>query len=209
MPISEHARTILTAISPRLAIRILLITLTPRNFDTQTVKLYHAPLMTEQAVINCLEFTRKSLEIHGSIRQLQLPRLGDVSSSGDGELTFRLTGEVNDEGHPLLRLRITGCLKLVCQRCLEPIDYPLDIYVSYVVIPSEGLLPLPNDENDETDYLVADEHIQIQQLVEDEVLLGLPLALTHETPQCGSVLLHGTAQKDAPFDILKGWKLKS
>jgi len=162
--------------------------------------------MTDQAVINCLEFTRKSLEIHGKIKLLQMPRLGDVVCSDAGELDFHLKGEVNNRGEPLLKLRITGRLALVCQRCLGPIDYPLDIYVNYVVVPSEELLPLPNDENDETDYLVADERMQVAQLVEDEALLGLPLAPMHHE-EC-SISPHGTAQKDSPFNALKGWKLK-
>ena len=160
--------------------------------------------MADQAVINSLEFTRKSLEIHGKIKLSQLPRLGDVLCSDDGELDFHLKGDVNDRGEPLLRLRITGRLILVCQRCLGPIDYPLDIYVNYVVVPSEELLPLPNDENDETDYIVADERMQVRQQVEDEVLLGLPLALMHETPRCCSVFPHGMAQKDNPFNVLNG-----
>ena len=165
--------------------------------------------MTDQAVINSLEFARKSLEIHGKIKISQLPRLGDVICSDDGELDFHLKGDVNNKSEPLLRLRITGRLVLVCQRCLGPIDYPLDANVNYVVVPSEELLPQPNDENDEADYLVADESMQVRQLVEDEILLGLPLALMHENPQCSIAPPHGTAQKENPFNVLNGWKLKS
>lgn len=134
-----------------------------------------------------------------------MPRLGDVVCSRDGELDFRLKGEVNKD-KPLLKLWITGWLTLMCQRCLGTIDYPLDIYVNYVVVLSEEMLPLPNDENDELDYLVADERMHVAQLVEDEALLGLPLALMHE--EC-SASLRGSTQKDSPFNALKGWKLKS
>jgi uncharacterized protein len=77
-----------------------------------------------------------------------------------------------------------------------------------VLVSGEGALPAPEDEGDETDYLVADPKLHVWQLVEDEVLLGLPLAPMHENTQCGSASAMGVAQKkENPFKALQGLKL--
>ena len=169
--------------------------------------------MTEQAIINSLEFARKSLEIHGKIDASQLPRLCEAvdvgdQAAGDAEVGYLLKGGVNGQGRAMLSLHVIGLVVVRCQRCLVPMGLSLDFEASFLVVPSEGDLPAPEDESDETDFLVADPQMNVWQLVEDEILLGLPLASMHENSECAIGSVNGADQKrENPFKVLQGLKL--
>lgn len=165
--------------------------------------------MAKQDIINSFEFAKKSLEIHGKISVLHLPRLHDVVREQDRELEYHLKGGANTQGAPELRLRVRGVVSLDCQRCLGEIEFPIDLQANFVVVPSEAALPAPEDEHDDTDYLVADAEMQVLQLVEDEVLLGLPLAPMHADASCADGSVTGSGKKkENPFKVLQGLKLQ-
>jgi len=162
--------------------------------------------MNKQTCIDTREFADKSLEIHGTIAPLDLERLSDVLGSRDGEIEFALRGSINALGKPQLDLQVKGELQLVCQRCLQPMPYALDATARLVVVPSEDLIPEENDESDDVDYLVADTHQSVMALVEEEVLLSLPLAPVHESDDCSAPIKREQEQKESPFKILQGLK---
>jgi uncharacterized protein len=165
--------------------------------------------MAKQDIINSFEFAKKSLEIHGKILISQLPRLHDALRSQDGELEYHLRGGAEVQGAPSLMLHVRGVVTLSCQRCLGELRLPLDLQAHFVVVPSEAALPSPEDERDDIDYLVADAEMQVWQLVEDEVLLGLPLAPVHMDDSCTGDSIPGTEKmKENPFKVLQGFKLQ-
>lgn len=67
-------------------------------------------------------------------------------------------------------------------------------------------MPAPDDEQDDADYLVADPRLDVPALVEDEILLGLPMAPLHETAECGLSAAKAKEQKESPFRVLRGLK---
>jgi uncharacterized protein len=163
--------------------------------------------MSKQANVNSLEFAEKSLEIHGRIAPFDLDRLADVLHDCDGELRYALKGSINKQGKPQLELHVQGRLHLLCQRCLGAVEFPLDAVTRFVIVASEDLMPMPEDEPEEVDYLVADPHQSVEALVEDEVLLGLPLAPVHEVDDCAVKPSGALEQKESPFKMLQGLKL--
>ncbi len=162
--------------------------------------------MVTQVIINGLEFAQKALEIHGKISNSQLSRLHDLLYSDVGKLDYSVQGNINAEGVPALRLQMKGLLSLVCQRCLEPMEFQLDWQVEYRLVASEEKLPAPEDESDNADYLVADPQMNVQQLVEDEILLALPLAPKHGNADCAGLSAASAVHKENPFRVLQGLK---
>jgi uncharacterized protein len=83
---------------------------------------------------------------------------------------------------PFLRGRIRGELQLVCQRCLETFGWPLQANVDLRLVENEA------DEakwlQDYEPYLIADDRLPLHAIVEEEVLLALPLA-----PRCSGCAL--------------------
>jgi uncharacterized protein len=161
---------------------------------------------TSSTVINSAEFAKKALELHGIIAVSQLQRLHGVVVSTEGDLDFRLVGDI-EQGKSRLRLYIKGGLQLSCQRCLEPFSFDLNIASSFVVVSDEGAIPLIEEDSldDDEDYLVADARMRVVDLVEDEILLALPLAPKHDPKFCAGAELD-ELKKPNPFAVLKGWK---
>lgn len=157
--------------------------------------------------INSLDFSRKSQEFHDIIPLLRFSRLGEYLADTDGSLEITLNGRVDKSGKPTLHLEVHGALKLTCQRCLDSFEYPLDVAADFVIVTSEDAIPSPDSDeyDDEVDYLVAETHMPVIDLVEDEILLALPLAPKHAEEACGSA---GKVEleKPSPFAVLKGFK---
>lgn len=167
-----------------------------------------AALPGNTVTINNLDFARKALVIHDTIAVSQFSRLADALSASDGILNYRLAGYQDDSGKPCLKLEISGKLDLLCQRCLSPMDYELDTHASFVIVRDETSIPETEDEADEIDYLEAETHMQVADLIEDEILLSLPLAPKHEIEACDAASKLNELKKPGPFAELKKLKLQ-
>ncbi len=162
--------------------------------------------MTAQTAIDCLEFAEKSLAIHGTITLLSLPRLQDALADTAGELAYSLRGGRNARGETELALRVQGELVLICQRCLGALPFRLDTLTRFVLVKDEAGLPKPEDEDAAAEYLVAQRSLDVATLVEDEVLLNLPLAPMHAQGQCGDAPDGLREGRGSPFGVLQGFK---
>jgi uncharacterized protein len=159
-------------------------------------------------LIDNIEFARKSLELHDTISVLQFNRLEDVLASNKGELNCRLLGKVVIGNRLELELSVQGVLQLTCQRCLEPFDFNLDITSRFIVVNDESDIPSEEDDLEDHDYLIADEKMQLFELIEDEVLLALPLAPKHAGEDCGADSMIAALKKPSPFQALQNLKRK-
>ena len=99
-------------------------------------------------------------------------------------LSTRCTFQRGSEGYPQVRLMVTGIVPLVCQRCLDLLEFPVSLDVLLTVIPGDAEaagLTAPFET-----ALLTDGELLLTQIVEDEVLAALPLAPRHaETAACG------------------------
>src|SRR5450830_488928 len=159
-------------------------------------------------IIDNIEFARKSLEFHDTILLLQFKRFEDVLASKQGELDCRLLGSVASGNRLELILSVKGVLQLTCQRCLESFDFNLDITSRFIVVNDESDIPSEEDDIEDYDYLVADPKMQLFELIEDEVLLALPLAPKHAGDDCGTEGMMTALKKPSPFQALQSLKSK-
>jgi uncharacterized protein len=79
-----------------------------------------------------------------------------------------------------LHLTIDTCLPLTCQRCLGPVDIVVAIQQSFRFCDSEEVAAAQDAEAEE-DVLVLSPAFDLRELIEDEVLMALPLVPRHET----------------------------
>ncbi|QBK04932.1 DUF177 domain-containing protein [Hylemonella gracilis] len=97
---------------------------------------------------------------------------------------WRAEGERQEDasGHARhwLHLRAQTVLSLTCQRCLEPVDWPVAVARSFRFVGTEAQAEI-EDEASEEDVLAISREFDLLALVEDELLMELPLAPTHET----------------------------
>lgn len=81
---------------------------------------------------------------------------------------------------PWLHLSLSTCIPLTCQRCLGPVDTELDVTRSFRFVETEALAEA-QDEASEEDVLALSPDFNLVSLMEDEVLLALPLIARHQT----------------------------
>jgi uncharacterized protein len=153
--------------------------------------------MSQPGVIDGLQFARLGSELRGTVGAAQLPRLAEMSCGVD-QIAYAIEGGVNAEGKPCLRLRASGALQLVCQRCLGPIPHVVSLDVELQL--SESLREIAQADDD-VDRVLASPAMDVAQLVEDELILDLPLSPRHE----GCEVAPQEAQapsRPSPFGVL-------
>jgi len=160
-------------------------------------------------VIDAFDFSRLKERREGVIPVTELVRLADETADRSGTLSWVLTGDVDHVGHAQLTLLVTGSLQIMCQRCLTPFTFDID---------SESVLILAKDEasadeidalldDDQIDVIVGSKTLSIAQLVEDEVLLALPLSPKHPVcPDSSALEALKSGKKESPFAVLKNLK---
>ena len=82
-----------------------------------------------------------------------------------------------------LQLTVHGQVELTCQRCLGGLQHTVQIERVVLLARNEAELERL-DELPDSDAILLEETLNLVDLVEDEVLLGLPLAAMHEEGQC-------------------------
>jgi uncharacterized protein len=103
-----------------------------------------------------------------------------------------------------LHLRAQARLSLVCQRCLGPVDTPLEAQRSFLFVPGEEAAA-QLDADSEDDVLALTRALDLRELVEDELLLALPLVPRHELCPQPLPMEHGDAsaeERPNPFAAL-------
>ncbi len=151
--------------------------------------------MSEQAAIDSLEFARHGKRLQGNVAIARMGRLQEYLHSNSGDLHYTLFGKLNEKGRPHLVCEVTGKLTLICQRCLGALDFPLAIESTLELLKAgEEFLPL-EDEDDSVDSIPADAAMDVLALVEEEVLLGLPIAPVHAGSECAG---SGGSRRNSP-----------
>src|SRR6185436_16837618 len=95
-------------------------------FDRENQNHYYARPMRDGVSVDSVVFARDARKLRATVDLADLTRLHDMLFNQAGQITYCLTGAVNEEGIPLLRLDIAGELVLACQRCLGPVDFSLN-----------------------------------------------------------------------------------
>ncbi len=154
--------------------------------------------MSELTVIDGFEFARMGRSLSGKMDVSRMDRLTDLLYSKSGQVDYALIGEVDVEGAYLLHLAIDGVLHLRCQRCLEDIEYPLELKAGLKLVKEESDLPDIEEEDPEVDSIVVKDKMEVLPLIEDEILLDLPFSPRHATCESGN-----ESVRESPFSILK------
>lgn len=162
--------------------------------------------MPQQVAIDGPEFAREARSLSGEISLAALPRLADLLLGTAGSLRYALHGSVGRRQEPLLAVSIEGSLPLLCQRCMEQMDFALDVEVLFELKQGGGDLELTQEEvdDDSRDVLPVNGDIDVLELIEDEVLLALPVAPRHVV--CKASLQDDGVERPSPFAELAALK---
>ncbi|MDT8364429.1 MAG: YceD family protein [Nitrosomonas sp.] len=165
--------------------------------------------MLKQPVINTLTFSRTADSLSGSILPENFVRLRDFLAENTGRVDYVLSGGMDNYGKPILNVVVRGMITLYCQRCLNKMVHPLDIESGLTLAGSNDELAR-YDEDSCVDAILASEALDVHALIEDEIILGLPLSPRHPDISCSMLDKQQATQdqdnKPHPFAALKSLK---
>jgi uncharacterized protein len=151
--------------------------------------------------LDLYDFAKSGRQAAGALRVSQMPRmLAEVPPDApdrDSVFTWQAEGstqpELQDDGtdapQPYLRLAVHGSIWLTCQRCLAPYSQHLDVDATYRIVATEEEADEYPLDDDEIDVIVGSRQFDLVDLIEEELLLSMPLVPKHnvcpETPAAG------------------------
>lgn len=137
-------------------------------------------------------------------------RLAEIHPQ-DNELPWSARGQMRPVagGEPQCWLHLWGraSVRLECQRCLKPVELPIEIARSLRFVATEQEAAALDAES-EDDVLALPKRLDLHALFEDELLLSLPIVPMHEGRCPEPLPMHAgeTADTDSahPFAALQG-----
>ncbi|MBX9795198.1 MAG: DUF177 domain-containing protein [Burkholderiaceae bacterium] len=139
--------------------------------------------------VDVAAFAKQGGDEAGSFPLVLLDRLraeahADAQPTEAEQMQWHATGESRPQrgAEPQIWLHLEGRtrLSLVCQRCLQPVETPLQARRSFQFVAGEDQAAAI-DADSEDDVLALTRALDLIELVEDELLLALPLVPRHET----------------------------
>ncbi|MBL4711159.1 MAG: DUF177 domain-containing protein [Gammaproteobacteria bacterium] len=146
--------------------------------------------------------------IEGIYPVAKLARLSEAMFSSEGFVTAKLEfGRCL--GFSCLKGEVSASIMAECQRCLQPIKTDLVGKFKFALLSSEEDFDLLPDELEP--YLIEGDEQSVVDLIEDELLLSLPMVIIHKKPCSDFMNEHEAllkAEKEAmhPFAALKNLK---
>jgi uncharacterized protein len=144
---------------------------------------YYTPLMSEHMSeqIDALRLARQGRTISAVFKQERMPRLGQYLHTDQDDVhvqvEFGLDGRL-----AWMRGTIRTELEMICQRCMEPMQQYVDISFQLGLVKSEAKADeLPEGYEP---LLVSAEPASLLEIVEDELILSLPIVAMHDRKDC-------------------------
>jgi uncharacterized protein len=166
--------------------------------------------------VNAKELSARAAVVE---RSLNLPSLERVREAGglpgtriDAQLRFG-----SFEGRTTVDVHVQGEAVLACQRCLAPCEYALDEAAQLMLV-ADDAQDVPGGYEP---VVVVPEHVSLSALIEEQVLLALPLVPMHaeddaqcrarvageatreNTSSAATPVVEATAEKQTPFANLR------
>jgi uncharacterized protein len=180
-------------------------------------------------ILHPIKFADQGLSFSGEVALERLPRVMELlTSNSDAEnsdknalpsVRVQLSFSIDEQNFRVINGQLDGQIKVECQRCLAPtIQKVSSEFQLAVVITDEQARHLPKYyepllvENDEVDLFV---------LVEEELLLSMPMFSYHSDKNCAELTnldfvkqkgddfienMLDASKKQNPFEILKNLK---
>ena len=168
--------------------------------------------------IEVRKFFSRHAELNASLPLLVFNRLEQYVShseeSAGAEIKVELVFNEDDGGRLIIQGSLEGKLPLACQRCLRTIEYKLLSEFRVQVL--DELIESGDRElsKEELDVVLAREgKLDLLSLLEDELILSLPLVVYHDEQNCNEVLneVNRKAQQEGklkPFAALEALKVQ-
>jgi uncharacterized protein len=161
-----------------------------------------------EQVIHPERISDRPVVFEGDVDLDQMPDLADSLASDDAKLHYTVTARLDAQRRKVVSCIIEGFVFLTCQSSLEAFRHGISVKDCLVLVDRESELPPFEEESEAEDYMVADGPIDVPDLVEEAVLLALPMVPRKpglEEPDAKPA----SGSKQSPFAALARLKKKA
>jgi uncharacterized protein len=161
--------------------------------------------------IDPFRYAEQSLGLDGVLKIADMQRLNANVIASDDTVSIHLQFGVDEQGITFLIGHLETKLTLQCQRCMEPFIYEImSNFVLGIVTTLDEANALPERYEP---ALAKEGNLALRELIEDEIILNLPIIPRHEPEECKVKLPlsdsgweHGKGEN--PFHVLQSLKHK-
>lgn len=168
------------------------------------------------ADIDPLLLARKGKHVSGQLSLKKLPRLAVLSSEpSSGRINVELQFSRDADQQCWMQGSMSGQLEVICQRCLEKMPLTLNSKVNALLVGQTDIktdkITIAGQESDDSDIgetiIICKAKTTVAKLVEDDLLLAMPMFPKHETGCCNNTensikAGHRENQPENPFAVL-------
>jgi uncharacterized protein len=154
------------------------------------------------------------IKLHGFLKVKNMNRLLPLLHASEGEVQVNLDFSKDEQGICIVRGHIQANFMLQCQRCMGSLNYEImDDFISGVVDNEEQATDIPEGYDD---IIIANEAVlAIQDMIEDDLIISLPIVPMHDPDVCNIKLPLGVgshepvAEDNNPFKVISILRSKS
>ena len=161
--------------------------------------------------IDPMRLAKTGKELSGSYDLRQFDRVNASFEDGsDAQVLFKLEFSRDDENQ---LFSVVGDLETVlpqvCQRCMQPMQQQLSGTIKMAIVSNEA--EAENLPAEFEPYIDTGVPVKLQDFIEDELLLAMPLVSLHKEQECPAAekFKHVETAKENPFAELKNLKLSN
>lgn len=142
--------------------------------------------------------------LKGVLKPGDLPRVADLVASPEGELRYEVSAWLDPQRRKVVSCIIKGFAQLTCQVTMEAFRHDIDVSDRLVLVDDESGLPPIENESEEEDFVVADGPLDVREMLEDAVILALPMIPRKPgAAEPAQVPKEREPRKESPFAALK------
>ena len=158
--------------------------------------------------IDPFRFADNQSRLQGSLPIKNMPRLLASLASDEGEAEVNIRFGVDEQGIRYLKGHLAAHLTVQCQRCMESYIYEIigDFKLG-ILQREEEAISLPESYDP---LVIQGAELFISDVIEDELIVSLPIVPMHELSQCKVQLPLVTQsaglsdiEKDNPFKVIE------
>lgn len=163
--------------------------------------------------VDAYKLTDQGSRLEGVVPSERFPRLIDTVLSQDAEFSASLNFDRDEEKRRIVEGSVSGNVEMECQRCLRPVAIHLEGRFSLAIVYNDEMAKaLPASM--EPLMLLPDEPLVVAEVLEDELLLSLPMHAKHAPGECqiqtefkpDDADESDQPEKENPFKVLESLK---
>jgi len=144
----------------------------------------------------------------GHLSNEKFDRLRDLLVEGHFSVYAELHFSIGERGRRMIEGSVDAQLAVACQRCLKPLELTLADDIRLALVQDEEAAAKLDDEIEP--WIDAEYRLDPANIVEEQLLLAMPLAAYHDESECQIELSSSNAtgvlsaeREPSPFAILK------